>query len=93
MANIKIHYDGKWPNYCRGNLTVLVDDKKYDFGKALISGGSVGFADDYASSFITKGSWRIKEESYPKDFPEELKEELLKVINEELNPGCCGGCL
>ena len=29
----------------------------------------------------------------PKDFPEEYKEKLLEVINEELPWSCCGGCI
>lgn len=40
--NIKIEYDGKYPNLCRGNLKITIDGVLWDFGYyALRSGGEV----------------------------------------------------
>ena len=32
MKEIKIQYDGKWPNLCSGRLEVWLDNDYYDFG-------------------------------------------------------------
>ena len=45
---IKIEYDGAWPNLCRGNLVVYVDETRWDFGSyVLSSGGSIECDDDW----------------------------------------------
>lgn len=89
--NIEIKYDGSYPNLCSGHLEVWVDDNYYDFGThVLTSGGGVSFDEDY-SEHVWEGDWSIDE--FPDNFPMELKDELLKVINEEIPHGCCGGCV
>ena len=90
---IKIKYDGAYPNLCSGHLEVWINDIYYDFGKyCLISGGCIMRDEDW-DMWAEKGPWEIDKDSYPKDFPEEYKEKLLEVINEELQWGCCGGCI
>lgn len=74
-----------------GHLTVVIDGKEWDFGDyALISGGSVVRTgeDDFE---VSEGPWSIEE--WPKGFPEDLKETVLEKVNEEIRPGCCGGCI
>ena len=89
--NIKIDYDGEWPNLCSGNLVVTIDEKVWAFGKyCLSSGGSVSFDDDWNEN-ITSGKWSIV--NWPEDFPVELQDDVLKAINEEIPQGCCGGCV
>ena len=90
--NIKIKYDGKYPCLCSGHLEVWVGNDYYDFGKyCLSSGGSCYFTDHYTDPVVEEGEWDITE--FPKNFPMELKDDLLNVINMEIPYGCCGGCL
>lgn len=90
---IKIKYDGEYPNLCSGRLEVWINDTYYDFGEhCLISGGCI-LSDDDWDMWAEKGPWRINEDGFPENFPEEYKEKLLEVINEELQWGCCGGCI
>ena len=86
---IKIKYDGKYPNLCSGHLEVWINGKYYDFGThCMHSGGGVFY--DYEEIEVTSGEWSVR---FPKDFPEEYKNELLEKINEEVEWGCCGGCV
>lgn len=87
LLNIKVKYDGSWPNLCSGHLEVWINGKYWDFGKhVLISGGYI------THNFDTKeGLWRIEE--WPEGFPENLKEVTLEAINCEIPHGCCGGCI
>lgn len=91
MRKIEIQYDGDYPNLCSGHLVVTIDDVVWDFGKyCLSSGGCAYFKDDW-KDVVEQGEWSITD--YPKGFPEELKEAVLRKVNEEIPWGCCGGCL
>lgn len=94
MPKIKIRYDGEYPNLCSGHLEVWVDDKYYDFGTHVItSGGGVSFDEDWNEN-VWRGDWEFSSfTEFPKDFPMELKDQLLEVINEQIPHGCCGGCV
>ena len=90
--NIKVKYDGSWPNLCSGHLEVWVNGVYYDFGNyRLLSGGCVYFNSDMSESFVETGFWKIH--NWPEDFPEEYKELTLEAINCEIPHGCCGGCI
>ena len=84
-----VSYTGKYPNLCSGNLTLLVNGIKFT-GFSLSSNGRVWFDDDW-NEHIAKGSWEVDE--WPANFPEEAKKEALEVINENIEHGCCGGCI
>ena len=89
--NIRIEYDGEYPNLCSGQLIVYIDEDKWVFPKyCLSSGGSVSFDDDWNEE-ISHGPWCVNE--WPNGFPEELKELVTDVINDEIPHGCCGGCV
>jgi len=89
--DIKIEYNGKYPNLCSGNLTVTIDGKEWIFPDyCLLSGGSVWFDENW-SDHVSSGPWEIDE--WPEGFPEELKEDVLCSINNEIAWGCCGGCI
>lgn len=91
MKTIKIKYDGSYPNLCSGNLIVYIGEQEYKFPEhCLESGGSVTFDENWSEE-ITEGAWTITE--YPQNFPEEYKEKLLEIINDEIEWGCCGGCV
>lgn len=86
-----ISYDGKWPNLCAGKLIMKLNNKEVIFPNyCLSSGGSVSFTEDW-DEIITSGRWTISE--FPKNFPEELKDYARTLINENIDYGCCGGCV
>jgi hypothetical protein len=88
--NIKIEYDGAWPNLCSGHLIVNIDDMRYDFGNhCLMSGGDVYFDDDWNET-IKHGPWAV---NFPENFPEEYKKATIEAINDQIPWGCCGGCI
>jgi len=88
---LKIKYDGEFPNLCSGNLTVWVGKRRFQFpDHCLSSGGGVGFDED-GGEIIDSGPWEITE--YPPHFPERYKEALLYLVNEQIPWGCCGGCV
>lgn len=94
MPNIEIEYNGRWPNLCSGKLTAIVDGTRYDFPNYVMrSGGSAGFRNNYSEEIITHGPWRIDNDGWPEDFPEQYKTATLEAINEQVPHGCCGGCL
>ena len=89
--NVTIEYDGAYPNLCAGKLIVFIDDIRWEFPDyCLISGGSVSFDSDWNAE-VYHGEWEI--ETWPKDFPEDLKPLVLEKVNEEIPQGCCGGCI
>lgn len=99
-SNIKfIEYTGKYPCLCIGVLTLEVNGKIYKFGYSQeypsfwSSGGSCGFKDRINwESYINHGEWEINVD----DLPDELRKyalEIDRVFNENVEQGCCGGCL
>ena len=86
-----VSYDGGYPNLCSGALVLAIDGKDVAFPSyCLVSSGSVSFDGDW-NEIVTEGDWGIKE--WPKDFPEELKAEANKIVNDKIPHGCCGGCV
>ena len=102
-----ISYTGKYPNLCSGILTVEIDGKEYRFGhdytlhnswetdgnyeKFWVTGGKCWFDGDW-NEYIDMEAWQFEDFN----FPEELipyKEELLRVFKENVEYGCCGGCI
>jgi hypothetical protein len=89
--DIKIQYNGRFPNLCSGNLTVVVDGVSWEFPKyCLVSGGGVSFDENWDEN-VWHGNWGVYE--WPENFPQELKETVLTAINEQVPHGCCGGCV
>lgn len=94
-----ISYSGRYPNLCSGTLVLEIDgiqykfcsydyDNKTSFPRFWSSGG--GISSDYSHSFT--GEWEI---DYT-DIPEQFKKyafEMDKVFNENVEHGCCGGCI
>lgn len=87
-----ISYDGKWPNLCRGILIVEKDGKRYGLNSVLVSGGCCGFNRDYSESYIERGPWEIYKENLPQELQDDYHE-LLELVNDNIDYGCCGGCL
>lgn len=90
--NVKfVSYTGKYPSLCCGELTLNIDGKDYTWKDGLISSGGSVYVDG-AEEAITYGEWTI----HVDEIPDEIKKyahEIDKVINTNIEHGCCGGCL
>lgn len=88
-----VEYTGKWPNLCRGELTLKIDGVEHTFGWGCEfpafwqSGGCI--TADYDA---TRGEWRIDVSELPAQF-RELADEIDEVFNQNVDWGCCGGCI
>ena len=90
-----IKYTGEAPNYCRGVLILEIDGKITKFGYDSDC--------DYEPFWEMGGAWnnagygernKWVAETFQVDFPKELDiDKLLEVMNENVDPGCCGGCI
>ena len=83
-----ISYDGSYPNLCRGTLAIEIDGVIHELENCLSSGGNVWFDDDW-SEHVDSGEWSVS-------VPEELMKytsEIEKLVNENIQLGCCGGCV
>jgi hypothetical protein len=88
---IKLEYDGAYPNLCAGNLVAVIDDVRWVFPPySLHSLGSVWF-DSSWGEHIEEGAWDIVD--WPAGFPESLRQAVLEAVNAEIPHGCCGGCV
>ena len=91
MSDIKIEYDGAYPNLCGGKLAATVDGQRWVFPDYCMSpGGSVSFDEDWSET-VTQGPWSIC--GWPPLFPEDKKAELLDAVNSQVEWGNCGGCV
>ncbi len=105
--NIKfISYTGRYPNLCRGILTLEINgervsfglnsieekDKKIDYPPFWESGGECGFYNNYTESYTHKSKWIINKEEFPDKYKKYFKE-IEEIFNENIPWGCCGGCL
>lgn len=90
-----ISYTGKYPNLCAGTLTLEINGKRCTFGwgkkcmyeKFWFSGGHI--TRNYEA---VQDEWEIDYEL----LPPELKQyaiEIDAVFNENVEHGCCGGCI
>lgn len=63
------------------------------YPKFWTSGGGVAFDEDW-SEIVSVGDWELMFDE--KDYPPEIAaamSELIRVFNENVPPGCCGGCV
>lgn len=82
-----VSYTGKYPNLCRGTLVLRIDGEFVCLNHCLVSGGCVGF--NGLTEIVEQGKWSV-------NVPEEYKkyeEEITTVVNENIEYGCCGGCI
>ena len=91
-------YRGFWS---RDNRTEILEDDSITkvFGFYLKSGGRIDWGEDGESPKIVKGKWIIDDKSMKLEngvrfiLSGEQKSELEKVINQNIEFGCCGGCV
>ena len=87
-----VSYDGSYPNLCSGQLVITVDGEEYTFPKfSLRSGGSCSCSSE--SEEVTYGSWYIDWDTVGFFFTAEEKKRITDIVNENVIPGCCGGCI
>lgn len=90
MNNVKfVSYDGAYPNLCRGELVLEINGKIERFNNVLSSGGGVWF-DDQWCEHVESGEWSIIR--LPEEF-KHLTEVITQLVNENVEEGCCGGCV
>ena len=85
-----VSYDGRYPCLCDGTLTIRVNGNTYRFKNALISGGGI-FRNDEWDMWSENGKWEIRLKEHPELEP--YKEEITRIVNENVEYGCCGGCI
>lgn len=56
------------------------------------TGGDCGFTNGYADSYVDQAPWEINSDKLPKKY-RECADEIAEVFNNNVNWGCCGGCL
>ena len=101
-----ISYSGTYPNLCRGILKVKVNGVLYTFGdydnldkdnyfsRFWESGGEAGIDSD-SQSYCYGGPWQVDTylvDKLPSNF-NEIEKELIKCFNDNVEHGCCGGCI
>ena len=103
-----IEYDGEYPCLCMGTLKVKIDGKEIIFSdsdkliykkncypKFWRSGGTIKSNGSGWKMWAEKGKWELSaysNEDYPKEILDIL-DDLIKVFNENVPYGCCGGCI
>lgn len=103
-----ISYSGRYPNLCNGILVLEIDGKEFRFGHDYSkfdswktdgnhesfwsSGGNCGFTNNYSDSYVNSGEWNIDASQIPEEI-RKYADEIDKVFNENVDYGCCGGCL
>lgn len=84
-----VSYDGKYPNLCSGILVLRIDGVEVAFPRyCMESGGST----DWHNDEIYYGPWSLWNDYIPVEY-RHLKDEILRVVNENVPWGCCGGCI
>lgn len=92
-----VSYTGTYPCLCSGILTLEIDGERYKFGddrqfrSFWRTGGNVWFDDDW-NEHVDIGSWEIDVEDLPEQFRKYVSE-IKKVFNDNIEQGCCGGCV
>lgn len=101
-----VSYDGKWPNLCRGVLKLKDENgDTYRFGPYYDcdtgnrhypcfwrSGGCIRSNNDRSDMWAENGPWEF--DNFTKnEFLIANKEQLIDIFNENVEMGCCGGCI
>jgi hypothetical protein len=89
-----ISYTGKYPNLCRGILTLEINGEVVKFGDNFNSfwhsGGSCGLYS--GEEYIDTDAWVIDVSKIPESY-RQYASEIDIVFNANVPQGCCGGCL
>ena len=88
--NIRVEYDGCYPNTCRGTLTIYINDNEvYKASGKCTSTGSIWFDNDW-EEHVEEGEliWAHSE-------AEMFDEDVQQAVRDKLSQFhvCCGGCV
>ena len=98
-----VSYTGHYPNLCSGILTLKIDGNEYKFGHSIYkepqgdykrfwsSGGCVT-ADENWNFSVGTNEWIIDANMIPEEF-RKYAAEIDEVFNNNVDHGCCGGCI
>ena len=103
-----ISYTGKYPALCCGVLTLEINGVRVSFGhdKSYYkndnndgnydsfwhTGGRCGFRNHYKYSYCETGEWIIDAQKLPEKY-RKFADEIDRVFNDNVEWGCCGGCI
>ena len=86
-----VSYDGRYPCLCSGTLILRIDGMEVSLEGYLVSGGHCYWnSENVGLGKVTRGKWRLH--NLPEEY-EHCRDEILKVVNDNVPYGCCGGCL
>ena len=86
--DVSCSYDGSYPCLCGGVLAVKIKEIQYDM--SINSGGSCHLNEDTGEEVVTAGLWSV---NFPDNFPEKYKDLVYEWVNDNVDYGCCGGCI
>lgn len=84
-----ISYNGEYPNLCSGVLIVAIEGRVVALPAYACSSGGACYINDDGDEYIEDGPWYV---NVPDEYTE-YKDEIEDCMNENVNWGCCGGCL
>lgn len=97
-----VNYTGEYPNLCGGILTLEIDGVEYTFGSSWkepktdfncfwCTGGYVRADEDWNFD-VGYGEWNIDVNDIPEQF-RKYATEIDEAFNDNVQYGCCGGCI
>lgn len=86
-----IDYDGKYPALCSGILIYEHNGIIYNVQYALISGGYCTCNED-GNEQMKENEWKLYRDHFQNLNDDEFSY-LVEQVNENVDYGCCGGCL
>ena len=90
-----LEIDGEVVVFGHHNIARDKETKKYidgHYDSFWSSGGDCGFSSDYSDTWCSTGEWNISFENLPEQF-RKYADEIDEVFNDNVEYGCCGGCL
>ena len=91
-----VSYSGRYPSLCSGWLELKIDGKPWRRYVNLFSGGQCYI--DGEREVVEQGPWDLTGYEYDyftnnDGFTDEEIDEVIRLLNENVEYGCCGGCL
>ena len=96
-GTLAVEINGKKVTFGWTELYTAVGEEKADYPRFWCSGGSVLFDNDWNEEVPGYCDWELSVSEYDKKYyPPEIWKillDILKVMNENVEGGCCGGCI
>lgn len=84
-----ISYNGSYPNLCSGALIIEIDGVIHKLKNGCLSSGGDVWFDNNSEEHVDSGLWSV---TVPNALIQ-YKSEIEKLANENVQLGCCGGCV